>query len=100
MKRKKKSANKVYIEVFLSKSTMIENLSPFSSTKGSIASTYTEILYYLTITITNKCFKFQNDWFKIICIRYNCTLFCPIPLCWRSRKFRPAAEPQEKFALN
>ena len=36
--------------------------------------------FYNTIAIVNKCFKFQNDWLKIICIRHNCTQFCSIPL--------------------
>ena len=35
----------------------------------------------LTIVIMNKSFEFQNDCLKIICIRYNCTQFCPTPLC-------------------
>ena len=26
---------------------------------------------YLTISIINKCFEFENDWLKIICIRYR-----------------------------
>ena len=42
---------------------------------------YAEIMQNLTIGITNKCFEFQNDWFKISHIKYNCTHFIPIPLC-------------------
>ena len=49
--------------------------------KGSIAPIYTKNLYDLTIAIINKCFEFQNDWLKIIPVRYNCTQFCSIPLC-------------------
>ena len=49
--------------------------------KGSIAPICTKITYDLTIAIINKCFEFQNDWLKIIPVRYNCTQFCPIPLC-------------------
>ena len=41
---------------------------------------------YLTISIINKCFEFENDWLKIICIRYKCTQFCPIPLSRNSKK--------------
>ena len=41
------------------------------------------IIYYLTISIINECFKFQNDWLKIIRIKYNCIQFCPKPM--RSR---------------
>ena len=48
---------------------------------GSIAPIHTKIMYDLTIATINKCFEFQNDWFKIIHIRYNCMQFCPIPLC-------------------
>ena len=43
--------------------------------------TYTTIIYYLIIAIINKSFEFQNDCLKIIPVRYNCTQFCPIPLC-------------------
>ena len=80
---------------------MAKNFSPgggyFLSYGGSIASIYTKIIYNLTIAIVNECFEFQNDfliiaiinkcfefqnyWLKIIRIRYNCTQFCPIPLC-------------------
>ena len=28
------------------------------------ASTYIKNIYYLTISVINKCFKFQNDWLK------------------------------------
>ena len=47
----------------------------------SIAPICTKIINDLTIAIINKCFKFENDWFKIIRIRYNFTQFCPVPLC-------------------
>ena len=35
---------------------------------------------YLTVVIISKCFKFQNDWFKIVRIRYICLQFCYISL--------------------
>ena len=48
---------------------------------GSIAPMHTKIIYDLTITNINKGFEFQNNWLKTTRIRYNCTQFCPIPLC-------------------
>ena len=41
----------------------------------SITIMYTKIVYDLTVVIINKC-DGQNDWLKIICIRYNSTQFC------------------------
>ena len=46
----------------------------------SVAPMYTKIIDDLTITIINKRFEFQNNWFEIIRIRYNCTQFYPILL--------------------
>ena len=40
-----------------------------------------KIIYDLTIVIINKYFEFQNDWLKIIRIRYSCMKFCSLPLC-------------------
>ena len=59
-----------YFRVFFLKILMVKN-SPI----------YTKNIYDLTTAIINKCFEFQNDWLKIIPVRYNCTQFCPIPLC-------------------
>ena len=53
----------------------------FPPVGGNIAPIRTKIIYDLTIAIINKCFEFQNDWLKIIPVRYNCTQFCPIPPC-------------------
>ena len=53
----------------------------FPFCEKSIVPIYTKITYDLTTAIINKCFEFQNDWLKIILDRYNCTQFCPIPLC-------------------
>ena len=53
---------------------------------GGIAPTYLKIMYYLTIAIINKCFKFYDDWLKIICIRTIACNFCPIPLCLKKSK--------------
>ena len=39
---------------------------------GSNAPIYTKTIYDLTISVINKCFEFQNDRLKIICIKYNC----------------------------
>ena len=56
-----------------------KNVSP----AGLLPPMHTKVIYDLTIAIAiiNKCFEFQTNWFKIIPIRYNCTQFCPIPLC-------------------
>ena len=43
-----------------------------------------KIIFNLAIAIINECFEFQNDWLKIIRIRFNCKRFCPIPLCLRN----------------
>ena len=40
-----------------------------------------KVIHDLTVAIINKCFEFQNDWLEIIRIRYNCSQFCPIPVC-------------------
>ena len=40
-----------------------------------------KITYCFTIAIINECFKFKNDWLKIIYTRYYCTQFCPTMLC-------------------
>ena len=47
----------------------------------SIVPNYTKIIHDFTIAIRNKLFEFQNDWLKIIRIRYECMQFCLIPLC-------------------
>ena len=47
----------------------------------SIAPIYAKIIYDLTIAIIDKFFEFENDWIKIIRIKYKGTQFCPIPLC-------------------
>ena len=39
---------------------------------------YDRTIYDLTNAILNKCFEFQNEGLKTICIRYNCSQFCPI----------------------
>ena len=46
-----------------------------------IAIMHIKITYDLSIAIINEYFEFQSDCLKIIHIRYNCTQFCPIPLC-------------------
>ena len=38
-----------------------------------MAPMHTKIMYDLTIVIINKYFEFQNDWLKIIRIRYYST---------------------------
>ena len=47
----------------------------------SIAPIYTKITNDLTIILINKCFEFQNNWLKMIRIRYKCMQICPMPLC-------------------
>ena len=32
-------------------------------------------MYDFTVATINKCFELQNDWLKIICIRYNFVLY-------------------------
>ena len=54
--------------------------------RGSIDPIRTKIIYDLTIAITNKYFEFQNDWLKIIRIRYNGTQFCPITTVLKKSK--------------
>ena len=54
-----------------------KNVSP----AGLLPPMHTKVIYDLTIAIINKYFEFQNDWLKIIPVRYNFTQFCPIPLC-------------------
>ena len=63
----------------------------------NIASKYTKIIYDLIISIANKYFEFQNDWFKIIPIRHICTQFCPKQLCYRNQKFRITSEFPERY---
>ena len=58
----------------------------FHPCRGSIAPMYTKIIYGLTIAILYKCFGFQNDWLKIIRIRYSCLQFCPILLSRNSKR--------------
>ena len=48
---------------------------------GRISFMHAKIVYGLVIAILNKYFEFQNDWLKIFCFKYNCTQFCPIPMC-------------------
>ena len=72
--------------VFFQKITTVKNFFSGGVTSpppcgGSIAPIHTKIMYDLTIAIINKCFEFQNDWLKMIPIRYNCTQFSLIPLC-------------------
>ena len=45
-----------------------------------ITPTYTEIIHHLTFAVINKCFKFQNNWLKIIRIKTANTSesFCTI----------------------
>ena len=79
--------NFAYFEAFFLK---ISTVKKFSSPPGGrvnfipaggIVHVYTKFIYDLTNAIINKCFNYQNDWLKIIRIRYNCMQFCPIPLC-------------------
>ena len=70
----------------LSESTMeVKKFFPGGVTPPPLREKYspicTKIMYDLSTAIINKCFEFQNDWLKIIPVRYNCTQFCPIPLC-------------------
>ena len=62
-----------YFEVFFLKIPTVKNFSPagllLSPYGGSITLMYTNIMHDLTIAIINKCFEFENNWFKIICIR-------------------------------
>ena len=57
-------------------------------------------IYALSYYCYNNCkwFKIQNNCFKMIRIRYNCTQFCPIQMCWRNRKFRTTAEILKRYA--
>ena len=78
------------ILIVISKNTNGKIYSPeellHSTTGGGIFSPYIKKyikknIYYLTIAIINKSSEFQNDCLKRIRTRYNCTRFCPIPLC-------------------
>ena len=64
----------------------------------SIAPIHTKIMYDLTIAIIDKCFEFQNNWFKIIRMGYYCKQIFPIPLCCRNQKFRTTSELLERYA--
>ena len=68
-----------------------------SSYRESIAVVYTKILYYQTIAIINKCFKFQNDWLKITHIRYNWMQFYLYHCFKEIKNFRTTAEPFERY---
>ena len=77
----------------LSKIPTIEIFSP-----GEVLSPYIQkIMHDFTIVIINKSFEFQNDWFEIIRIRYNCMQFCPIPLCKRKQIFQITSEFLELY---
>ena len=55
-------------------------------------------MYDLIIAIINKCFEFQNDRLKAICVGYNCTKFCPVLLCQRNHKIQTTSELNEQYA--
>ena len=54
-------------------------------TVGNIVPTLTKIICYLTVAIINKYFKFQIDWLRMLCIRYNCMQFCSMLLCLKKK---------------
>ena len=56
-----------YFEMFFLKIPKVKNFCP-PPKGGVIAPLYIKITYDLITAAINKCFKFQNDWLKIICI--------------------------------
>ena len=73
----------VYFEVFFLKILTVKKLSIrglLPPLRGNIAPIYPKIMYDLTIAIINKYFEIQNDWLKIIRIRYKCMQFWSILL--------------------
>ena len=91
-----------YFKVFFLTLSMIKKIPPptrgsnFLFYWGNVALIYTKVIHYLVIVI-NKCFKFQNDWLKIIHIRYNCTQFCRILLYLRNYNYRTTKERLERY---
>ena len=76
--------NFVYFEAFFLKLPVLKIFFPL---RGRMLPPRTQkLLYYLTTSIINKCFKFRNDWIKIIHIRYNCIQFSPISAVLKKSK--------------
>ena len=71
-------------KVVLSKSSNVKKFSPGDGYSPpppngeNIVPTWIKDRCCPTIAIKNN--YLENDWIKVIRIRYNCTQFCPIPL--------------------
>ena len=74
-----------YFDVLFLKILTVKNFSPPAEvlplpTEGLLP-VHIKIIHCIAVAAINKYFEFQNDWLKIIRIKYNCTKFCPMQMC-------------------